>query len=262
MSSTTVLESFLKFSQDLTKSLAGMDEVIGLVFLGSAADTSRVDQWSDHDFFVITKNGLAENFRKNLSWLPNTQEIVMAPRETDHGLKVVYSSGHVLEFAVFNDSELELASANAFAVALDRSNIEERMRAIASRSGKKDYLFDTEFELFLSQLLISVGRARRGETLTARESFSNACLNYVLGFVRHCLAAEPGTEEKTDNLNRFRRFEFQYPTLAKRLDETLMHDAEMAAKGLLEIALEVSERHLSQSNLDQVNLVKTSLNWN
>ena len=131
------LELFLHYEDQLTANLAARDDVIGLVFVGSAADHSRFDEWSDHDFFVVTKSGHAEALRQDLSWLPNLDDVVISPRETAHGLKVVYRDGHVLEFAVFDDKELEAAGANAYNVTLDRSNITERMAAIAERSKPK-----------------------------------------------------------------------------------------------------------------------------
>lgn len=156
------LDAFTQFSLDLKNTLESKPEVIGLVFLGSSADLLRVDEWSDHDFFVVTREGEAEKLRQNLSWLPDFKDIIMSPRETEHGLKVVYRSGHVLEFAIFNDSELELSSANHFEVPLDRANIKARMSAIATLSKPKPIDSEAEFELFLATLLIGVGRADEG----------------------------------------------------------------------------------------------------
>ena len=93
----TTLEQFLDFSNRLTASLLERQNVLGLVLVGSTADTSRVDEWSDHDFFVVTEPGSAESLRQDLSWLPDHEQIIMSPRETDHGLKVVYQNSHVLE---------------------------------------------------------------------------------------------------------------------------------------------------------------------
>jgi hypothetical protein len=158
-----VLAKFLAFSAALADNLSARSEVIGLVLVGSTADTKRVDEWSDHDFFVFTQEGRAEELRQDLSWLPNHDQIAMRPRETAHGLKVVYESGQVLEFAVFNDSELEIVSVNDYSVAVDKTNITERMQVVASRQHNKHSTLDDEFDLFLANILIGVGRARRGE---------------------------------------------------------------------------------------------------
>jgi len=258
----TTLETFLKFSIELKDSLELRPEVLGLVLLGSTADTSRVDEWSDHDFFVVTKSGTAEGLRRDLSWLPQNDEICMSPRETDHGLKVLYSNGHVLEFAIFDDEELELAAANTFEVTIDKSDICFRMQAIADRSKPKKFDLDTEFELFLFNLLIGVGRDRRGEHLTAGQFARSVCLGSALGLIRAALRPVPGTENKEDNLNRFRRFEQQYPDLAKELGVIERRSVESCFKGLLELVLQVLKDKLSSEQIAQANTVKNQLGWN
>lgn len=255
------LESFLDFSSQLTRLLEARDEVIGLVFVGSSAATHRVDEWSDHDFFVVTKPGVAESFRKDLSWLPDSGQIVLSPRETAHGLKVLYANGHVLEFAVFEDSELELASANDYAVALDRADITSRMAAIAARSGPTTFDFDAEFELLLIQYLIAVGRARRGELLTAGDTIRGACVNHFVGLIRYSIKPLPGSQSATDNLNRLRRFELQYPEIGERLAEILSMPAEVSAKAQLGYLLQVLAECLSSDQLEQAKSLSKLLDW-
>jgi hypothetical protein len=261
MNSSQLLEKFVDFSNRLRDSLAERDEVIGLVLVGSTADLGRVDEWSDHDFFVITKDGAAENLRQDLSWLPDHESIVMRPRETAHGLKVVYADASVLEFAVFEDKELDQAGANAHNVTLDRSNITERMAAIAERSKPKAYDFDTEFEVFLGQMLIGIGRARRGETIIAGQFIRSYCLNRLLGFMRAWVKPLAGTEPKEDNLDRFRRFEQQYPELGAEIEGILQQPVEAAAKHLLDLVVRVGHGHLSDKHLSQVHVVRARFGW-
>ena len=113
MTADNTLSKFLEYSDRLAANAEVDPNVIGLIFLGSAADHSRVDEWSDHDFFLIVTAGLSEQYRGDLSWIPDIEQAVLHPRETDHGLKVVFADGRVLEFAVFEDAELELASVNS-----------------------------------------------------------------------------------------------------------------------------------------------------
>lgn len=251
----------MAFSSQLRESLVGHDQVIGLVLLGSTAELERVDEWSDHDFFVITKNGFAEELRQDLSWLPDYSNIVMHPRETAHGLKVVYADGHVLEFAVFEDGELELASANSFQVTLDRANIQDRMVAIAKRSKPKPVDLTAELEIFLAHTLIGVGRYRRGEKLTAGQFARTICLNSVLAFIRALESPADGTQGKEDNLNRYRRFEEQYPEFGEKLDDLQKLSAEECHRGLLEMVLTLLGSRLSESQSRQVRVVKDRLGW-
>ena len=262
----SVLSAFLAFREQLSENLLELDYVLGLVFVGSAADTSRVDRWSDHDFFVITKPGFAEEMRNQLNWLPNVDNISFATRETAHGLKVVYRNGHVLEFAVFNDEELELAGGNVFDVFIDKGefglgSIHDRMNKIVERSKPEPVDWVREFELFLAHLLIGVGRARRGELLIARQHICSYALNHLLGLLRQCAAASPGTEEREDNLNRFRRFEQQYPRLGAELDSYLRQDVESCAKNLLKLALRECKIFLGNDSEVKVETVTGVFGW-
>ena len=49
--------------------------VVALVLCGSSAALARRDRWSDHDFLVVTVDGAAEAFRRDLSWLPDATRI-------------------------------------------------------------------------------------------------------------------------------------------------------------------------------------------
>lgn len=260
MNADTTLERFLDYSARLTANAAADPDVLGLVLVGSTAETFRVDEWSDHDFFWVVKNGVGERYRTDLSWIPNIESAVLQPRETDHGLKVVFDNGRVLEFAVFEDSELELAGLNAYDVAVDKTNIAERCVALAAKSADQPaFEWAKEFELFLSLILIGVGRARRGELLIAGQFIRSYVLNHLLGLIRAAHAPVPGTEGKEDNLNRFRRFEVQYPSLGRRIENAMQKDIDAAALDLVNIAAEL--RPMSDRETTQVASIKARLGW-
>lgn len=252
----SALADFLQYQKDLVDSVSQNPEVIGLVFLGSSADHSRVDQYSDQDFFLVVKPETGEGFRQDLSWLPNHQRIVLAPRETAHGLKVLYQNGLVLEFAVFEDAELELAAANDYLVALDKQDISPRMEAIARRSVPKAFDAEAGFELLLSLLVIGVGRARRGEVIAADQHIKGYAVEKLIQLVR---SARPVGADRRDSLNAFRRFEFDYPQLGALIAMHMLQPAEVCAKGLLHMAK--TELGLSQKQLEQLGAVKSVLGW-
>jgi len=263
MTDSNVLDRFLAYSERLAANAEADPDVIGLVMVGSAAETFRADEWSDHDFFWVVKPGLGEKYRNDLSWIPDIESAVLHPRETAHGLKVVFDDGRVLEFAVFEDAELELAGLNAYAVAVDKQDILARCVAIQKRTSdnaSKPFDRAKEFELFLSLLLIGSGRARRGEVLVAGQFIRSYCLGNLLGLIRDALAPVPGTESKQDNLDRYRRFDFQYPSLSRRIENALQKDLDSAAQDLLEIA--VGLRPLTDREQTQVAAVKKRLGWN
>ncbi|MEI6220633.1 MAG: hypothetical protein WCP71_04930 [Actinomycetes bacterium] len=250
---------FLAFIDDLNKSAQENPDVLGLVLVGSTAETFRADEWSDHDFFLVVKTGYGEKFRNDLTWLPASEEIAFSPRETDHGLKVVYRNGRVIEFAVFEDSELELASVNSWAVPTDKTNITERVQAIQARTNPRPFILEDEWTLFLATILIAIGRARRGELLIAGQGIRTRALNYALGLLRASKPPLDDTAALEDNLDRFRRVEVQYPEEAKILNGISEMPVEESAKAILEFVIGLGV--LSENQLSWVAVVKGRLDW-
>src|SRR5690349_12785093 len=89
------------YTAKLQRTLQSLVEVIGLVTLGSTADPHLRDQWSDHDFWVITKPGAQTKLVDDLSWLPHSNHILLKVRHSN-GYSVVYDNKHKVEFAVFD----------------------------------------------------------------------------------------------------------------------------------------------------------------
>jgi hypothetical protein len=185
--------------------------------------------------------------RQDLSWLPDHAAIALAPRETAHGLKVVYESGHVLEFAVFTIGELSLAGANAYEVALDRGGVAPIMESLAKRprAARND---EANLALFIALLLIGVGRARRGELLVAGNAIRTYAVERLLIVLAH---RHP--DPRLDDLDPFRRVELAFPTLG--LDRALAQPPEDAARAILEIA----ERELG--TITGADVLRTRLGW-
>jgi lincosamide nucleotidyltransferase len=109
------LTEYNQFTEELRLKLAGDDRVLALIAVGSMAQQDyQPDEWSDHDFFVITIHGVQEDMRRDLSWLPRPDALVFSFRETEHGMKALYAGGHLLEFAIFNKDELQMARINRY----------------------------------------------------------------------------------------------------------------------------------------------------
>ena len=62
---------FLSFIGRLSQSARENADVLGLVLVGSAAETFRADEWSDHDFFLIVNPTCGERFRSDLMGCPD-----------------------------------------------------------------------------------------------------------------------------------------------------------------------------------------------
>jgi lincosamide nucleotidyltransferase B/F len=231
------ITNYNAFTQKLADNLQSDPRVLGLVALGSMAQTNRLpDSWSDHDFFVVTQHSVQEGFRQDLSWLPDAANIVLQVRETAHGLKVLYQNAHIIEFAIFDEQELHLAKVNDYRVIFDRANINAQMAQIVRDSSAEADHFDAEraYAIFLSLLLIGAGRAARGEIISAHQFVKQFALGELTALlVRHL---PPAAGAQLDNLNPTRRFERAYPALAAELNAVLLLEPLSSARSLLALA--------------------------
>lgn len=237
-----VLENFVKYQDEMVQKLQPLENALGLMFAGSAADLSRVDEYSDQDFYLIVKDGIAESFRQDLSWLPRHLEIVLSPRETEHGLKVLYQDGTMLEFAVFEIGELPTHMApKDNRVVFDRGGVAAIIESITKKD-LRPFDPDSEYQLFLTLLQIGAGRVKRGEVLAGSQHIKSYALNHLLGLIRFF---EPVSPDNSDVLNRYRRFELDYPQLGRDLAALIEGDSLECAIGMLKISdrLPVSKKY-------------------
>jgi hypothetical protein len=231
------LERYRSFTQRLRARLEADARVLGLVAVGSMAELGRTpDAWSDHDFFVITVSGAQESFRQDLGWLPDSERIVLKVRETAHGLKVLHDDGHLLEFAIFDEAELHLARVNDYRVLLDRAHLEADLKHLRTKSATEAASVDVErsFALFLSALLVGSGRVARGEVLSGSSFIKQHALGQLLQVLTHCLPK--GSENRLDNLDPFRRFEWEFPEQGRTLQQLLLLEPGLCARRLLDFA--------------------------
>jgi hypothetical protein len=238
------LESYRRFTRQLTTNLSARDDVLGLVAVGSMAERDYLpDAWSDHDFFVITRTGAQEPYRVAYTWLPDADAIVYAFRETAHGVKVVYASGHLLEYAVFDREELAVARVNRYRVLLDRDDIGARLAQLAQESARTDAGSDAYHAgQFLTNLLVGVGRYRRGEILSAHHFVKASALHHLAILLQRYVPSPDAP--LADNLAPLRRFERVHPDLGGRLRHLLLQPVPQAAAGMLDLFQgQLQERH-------------------
>lgn len=254
------MDHFLDYTSLLISEATHNEHVLGLILLGSTAELTRVDEWSDHDFFLVVTPGYGEIFRTNLDWLPKRAQAIATPRETQHGYKVLFDDGHIFEFAVFEPDELQVASISDYSVPVDKANIREQCVGIFKDPNERMIIdWQIEYELFLSLILIGVGRLRRGEALTANQFIRAFALEKLLRLIACELKPELGTESLGDPFTLFRRFEIQYPELGRRLNAFLDQDLESVARAFVDL---VPQFHrLTKNEIDQMNVVKTKLGW-
>jgi len=235
------LTEYNQFTEELRLKLAGDDRVLALVAVGSMAQQDyQPDEWSDHDFFVITIHGVQEDMRRDLSWLPRPDELVFSFRETEHGMKALYAGGHLLEFAIFNEAELQLARINRYRVLLDKAEIAPRLAELALTTEDFAAQAKTEpqrrFAEFLMNLFVGVGRYARGERLSGHQFIKTHALTHLLRLLAEFHTVE--AQHLLDNLDPFRRFERVFPVFGAEINRILALSPLLAAEGLLVLAVQ------------------------
>jgi hypothetical protein len=232
-------DAFQAFTDELLSKLSHEPQVVGLVTLGSTSGLPPApDAFSDHDFFVVTAAGAQEKFRTDLSWLPDASDVVLAFRETPHGVKALYASGHLAEFAVFDLDELAEARVNRLRVLLDRADVAarmERVRAITAATAGMERPDETwQAGQFLTNLVVGAGRAARGERLSGHHLVRSSALGHLVALLRARVADE--RIAGLDLLDPYRRLEQALPEVCEEIERALRLPVVEAARGLLAVA--------------------------
>jgi hypothetical protein len=228
---------FEAFSAALTRSLESRSGVLALVLLGTTSQPEFRDEWSDHDFWVVTRPGYQDTLLNDLSWLPRADEFLIEARHGPHRRSILYSDGHLIEFAVFDVDEVSGASVTSYRIVFDRGGVAAAVAAVHANTqppawdeDRAEFLFSN----FLILLQTAAARSRRGEQLSARRYVSHfavdALLRLALGLTKR--ADAPGV----DPLDPRRRIERIFPELASALSSVEQRTVPEAAIALLDIA--------------------------
>ncbi len=249
------IDAYRAFTAELVERLESDERVVGLVALGSMAECDYPpDDFSDHDFFVITEPGVQEALRSGLGWLPRATEAVLTMRETEHGLKVVYDDGHLLEFAVFDLDEIGLARVNRYRVLLDRGGVVGRLDEVARETAARERDPVLHFGQFVTRILVGVGRHRRGETLSGAFFVKSLAASDLLVLLALVFPAA-----LLDDQDPYRRFEAVHPEVAGEVNDLLALDSLAAARGLLDLAERELRPRLPALQWDALDVVRTTI---
>ncbi|HET9554049.1 MAG TPA: hypothetical protein VFP50_13855 [Anaeromyxobacteraceae bacterium] len=232
--------AFQAFTDRLLARLEREEDVLGLVGLGSTSGLPPApDAFSDHDLFLVVRPGAQERYRAGLDWLPDAEALALTFRETAHGVKALYASGHLVELAVFDPDELGLARVNRYRVLLDRADVAARLErvrlaTVAELSGRTPPGEGWRAGMLLTALVVAGGRAARGEALSG-----HALLRSALEHLVALLASRLGPPERAqlDPLDPMRRVERALPEAGRALDAALRLPVPAAARALLEVLL-------------------------
>jgi hypothetical protein len=177
--------SNLQLIQDTLESLSSSAQqslhTIALVGAGSAgADFTRMDEYSDIDFFLIVEDGFSFDFINDNSWFGRELPIAFAFRDTDHGNKVLLENGVFLEFAIFTEGELALYGIPGLRTIWCKPGFTLPSFS-ASHAPEREISYYVNQAL--SNLLVGALRMRRGERLAAlvmieRHGLTNLLIAY------------------------------------------------------------------------------------
>jgi len=254
---------FDALSRGLIEGVRSHPDLLGLALLGSASDAgaARRDEWSDHDFFAIIRDGRGSSLRPELGWLPDQEHLVLTAREGEIGFVAVYDDGHVFEFALAETGELAGAMATDASVVVDEDDTTADLIAAAQRRTRDADGFDpaNDARLVLVKLLIGVGRARRGELLNAGQFVRTWAVNHLVRAVRG--RNEQASTDQRDRIDPVRRFERDHPDIAARIDLALAQDVEHAARDLHALMRDVLEPGWDEFPSVAADMVARRLGW-
>ena len=142
------------------------EEVLAFIGLGSMHDLSRLDAYSDIDFFIIVKSqGDKKNYMEDISWL-DVHPIIFSYIETRDGLKVIYEDGILLEFAVLTMEELKNITVPEGTIYYKKEDIlDNDLKPKIKTVYKVD--FNKAISNCLSNLYVGLLREHRGEHVAA-----------------------------------------------------------------------------------------------
>lgn len=225
-------ENYHTLTQTLQQNLDTRDDVLGFIALGSMAETDhQPDQWSDHDFFVITTANHQQVYRDSTDWLPHPEKLVLHFQETNHGCKAIYEDGHILEYAIFDMGELNIARINSYRILIDKANITEIMPTLQhsiTQENDPQRIFDS----MISNILVGSMRTARGEILSGNAFIKQFALRAFLVLCWELLA---DASHYQDSLDPYRRFEFQFPEIAAQINSAMQESNSSAGLLLLEL---------------------------
>jgi hypothetical protein len=227
-----------RFTAELLRTLEAEANVLGVVALGSTGDPTHRDSWSDHDFWVVTRPGHQDVLLNDVSWLPDAQNILVQVRHGRRHCGVLYRSGHLAEFAVFDPAEATEGTVTVYRMLLDRGDVAASVARARERvpgawsEQRRAFVFDN----FLILLHTAVARWHRGERLSARRYLAGFAVDALLGLVLEYSPA--AVAPARDPADPRRRIERQQPRVAAAVDSLVCRPVPEAVGALLDLAEE------------------------
>ena len=207
-------------------------DALALLGLGSVGvETERLDEYSDLDFFVITRPGLKARYIDNLDWLAALCPLAYVFRNTVDGYKVLFEDGIFCEFAVFEPDELQHIPFARGRLIWQDAAFDEQLsvpQPVQPRVAAIEGTAEWHLGEALTNLYVGLGRVHRGEILTGTRFIQSYAVDHLLALTKTLETAQGQFE---DPYNIERRYEIRYPQVAPYLSTFIQgyeHNVESA----------------------------------
>ncbi len=199
--------------QQIARIVRDSDWGLGLLGLGSAGrEDSRLDSYSDLDFFAIVMSEAKPGLLRDCSWLAAAAPVAWQFRNTADGYKLLFEDGIYCEFALFSPEELDDAVYAPGRFIWRYESLDARLELPKNRpSQNADESRNADWLLgeIISCIYVGVCRFRRGETLSAMIFVERHAFSMLLELM---LRESPGEDSvQPDRFSPDRRIEFRYP---------------------------------------------------
>jgi len=197
------------------ESLRASGNALALLGLGSVGtETTRLDAYSDLDFFAIVREGYKAHYIDYLEWLSNINPIAYAVRNTVDGYKVLFEDGIFCEFAVFEPQEMAKIPFSAGRIVWKTADFDESVCKPSEVTPPSQHPVEFHLGEALTNLYVGLGRYHRGEKLSAARFIQNYAVDQILQLAGRIETAQPAL---VDVYNAERRVEQRFPNLAVQL---------------------------------------------
>lgn len=176
-----------------------------LLGLGSMSELSRMDIYSDMDFFLIVEDGFKETYIDDLGWF--NKDIVFSFKNTKDGHKVLFSDGVFAEFAVFTKSEMPHIGFTKGRVYYAKSDFDLSIIEPKQLKPKKPLNIEFNINEALTNLYVGVLREKRGEHASSFTFIQVYAADLIMRLFEDFFDANPTLD---DYYVFERRIEFKY----------------------------------------------------
>lgn len=202
----------------LTEVLRNDPDCLGLLALGSAADISRMDAYSDLDFFVIVKDGSVDRFLDHDFWLSACAPVAYRFRNTSDGHKVLWEDGIYAEYAVFDVSTLAHIPYSPGRWCFKREGVnlpDQPNKPLPDPRQSLDFAYNEA----LTNLLVGMMRYRRGERLAGARLIQVLAIDRILATLED---PQVPLSSSVDPFSLDRRVEFRHPEIVELLKKVIV----------------------------------------